>query len=85
MNFNLKNSINQPIELINNKGISLHIKREDAIHPFVSGNKYRKLKYNLIEVKNIKYDGIITFGGAYSNHIIATAYAAKINDLMSIA
>ena len=66
------------------KNIKISIKREDLLHAIISGNKFRKLKYNLIEVKNIKYDGIITFGGAYSNHIIASAYAAKINDLMSI-
>lgn len=57
--------------------VKLFIKREDLLHPFISGNKYRKLKYNLLEFEHKKFDAIITFGGAYSNHIAATAYACK--------
>lgn len=57
--------------------VKLFIKREDLLHPFISGNKYRKLKYNLLEFEDKKFDAIITFGGAYSNHIAATAYACK--------
>lgn len=59
------------------KGLQLFIKREDMIHPFVSGNKWRKLKYNLVEAKNKGIDTLLTFGGAYSNHIYATAAAAQ--------
>ncbi len=56
-----------------NKNVELFIKREDRIHPFVSGNKYRKLKYNLIEAKKQGFKTLLTFGGAYSNHIAAVA------------
>ncbi len=51
------------------------IKREDQIHDFVSGNKYRKLKYNLAEAINKNNICLLTFGGAYSNHIAAVAAA----------
>jgi len=55
----------------------ISIKREDQIHPFVSGNKFRKLKYNLIEAKQQSKNTLLTFGGAFSNHIAATAAAGK--------
>ena len=54
------------------------------IHPHISGNKFRKLKYNLLEAKKQKQTSILTFGGAYSNHIAATAYGASQNGLKSI-
>jgi 1-aminocyclopropane-1-carboxylate deaminase len=57
--------------------ISLTIKREDLIHPFISGNKFRKLKYNLIQAKAENKETLLTFGGAFSNHIAAVAYAGK--------
>lgn len=66
------------------KGVSLFLKREDLHHPEVSGNKFRKLKYNLQEAVFQEYDTILTFGGAYSNHIAATAAAGKLNGLKSI-
>lgn len=53
------------------------MKREDAIHPFVSGNKFRKLKYNLIDFETKGYDSLVTFGGAFSNHIAAVAFACN--------
>lgn len=59
------------------KGLQLFIKREDLIHPKVSGNKWRKLKYNLLKAKEEGYTTLLTFGGAYSNHIYATAAAAN--------
>ncbi|MDI9309950.1 MAG: pyridoxal-phosphate dependent enzyme [Limnohabitans sp.] len=71
------NSIIQKIDLALPYEISLFIKREDLLHPFVSGNKYRKLKYNLVEFEEKGYDSLVTFGGAFSNHIAATAYACK--------
>ena len=71
------NSLNQHINLELPNGISLYIKREDLIHPFVSGNKFRKLKYNLLEAKTQNKDTLLTFGGAFSNHIAAVAYAGK--------
>jgi len=58
-------------------GISLEIKREDLLHPFISGNKFRKLKYNLLQAKAENQETVLTFGGAYSNHIAAVAYAGK--------
>ncbi len=64
--------------------ISLYLKREDLLHPFISGNKYRKLKYNLTAAAAAHYKTILTFGGAYSNHIAALAYAAKINGYTSV-
>lgn len=58
-------------------GCEVFIKREDLIHPHISGNKYRKLKYNIQEAKNQNLDTLLTFGGAFSNHIAATAAAGK--------
>jgi 1-aminocyclopropane-1-carboxylate deaminase len=58
-----------------NSSVKLFIKREDLIHPFISGNKFRKLKYNLLEAKKLNKKTILTFGGAYSNHIAAVAFA----------
>lgn len=57
--------------------VSLFVKREDLIHPVVSGNKYRKLKYNLIEAERQGEKTLLTFGGAFSNHIAAVASAGK--------
>lgn len=64
---------NQFVTQINE--FSITIKREDLIHPLVSGNKYRKLKYNLKYALENKAKSIVTFGGAYSNHLAATAAA----------
>lgn len=58
--------------------LSLSIKREDLIHPFVSGNKYRKLKYNLAKAKTMGCKVLLSFGGAYSNHIAAVASAGEM-------
>lgn len=69
--------MNQSVAIHFPKGISLVIKREDLIHPFVSGNKFRKLKYNLLQAKAEKQSCLLTFGGAFSNHIAAVAYAGK--------
>lgn len=56
---------------------TLHLKREDLLHPEMSGNKFRKLKYNLVEAQEQGKDTLLTFGGAYSNHIAAVAAAGK--------
>ena len=77
-------SLNQAIPINLPKGISLVIKREDLIHPFVSGNKFRKLKYNLLQAKAENQSTLLTFGGAYSNHIAAVAYAGKENGFQTI-
>ncbi|MBT8255011.1 MAG: pyridoxal-phosphate dependent enzyme [Bacteroidia bacterium] len=54
---------------------SLSLLREDQVHSVVSGNKFRKLKYNLEQAKAIGSKTLVTFGGAYSNHLAATAFA----------
>ncbi|TRX38865.1 1-aminocyclopropane-1-carboxylate deaminase/D-cysteine desulfhydrase [Flavobacterium sp. ZT3R18] len=69
--------MNQKITYELPNGISLEIKREDLLHPFISGNKFRKLKYNLLQAKAENQEAVLTFGGAYSNHIAAVAYAGK--------
>ncbi|MEP0214063.1 MAG: pyridoxal-phosphate dependent enzyme [Cellulophaga sp.] len=78
--------LNQQVRLpiLSEKKISLCIKREDTLHPFISGNKFRKLKYNLLHAKEIKATTLLTFGGAYSNHIAATAYAGKENGIKTV-
>jgi 1-aminocyclopropane-1-carboxylate deaminase len=78
-----------PIQQINQEwvraaGIKLFIKREDMNHPHISGNKWWKLKYNLIKATELGHKTILTFGGAYSNHIYATAAAAKQCQFKSI-
>lgn len=70
---NIPNIPNQFVTQIN--GFSITIKREDLIHPEVSGNKFRKLKYNIQEAIAQKHSSLITFGGAFSNHLAATAAA----------
>jgi len=63
--------------LLLQKKIRLFIKRDDLVHPTISGNKWRKLKYNLQEAKAQKKKTLLTFGGAFSNHIHAVAVAGK--------
>lgn len=63
--------------LLSHNNISVFIRREDLIHPFISGNKFRKLKYNLVQAKLENQETLLTFGGAFSNHIAAVAYAGK--------
>ena len=77
MIFKPENSVNQRILLAEESGVELYLKREDLIHPFVSGNKYRKLKYNLIEAQKKGFKTLLTFGGAFSNHIAAVASAGN--------
>ncbi|MGG7661528.1 1-aminocyclopropane-1-carboxylate deaminase/D-cysteine desulfhydrase [Dyadobacter sp. BHUBP1] len=57
--------------------VRLYIKRDDLIHPTVSGNKWRKLKYNLLDARSRGAGAVLTFGGAYSNHLYATAAAGN--------
>lgn len=63
--------------MLDKAGVRLLIKREDLNHPYVSGNKWWKLKYNLEEARRTGKTTLLTFGGAYSNHIFATAAAAR--------
>lgn len=62
--------------LFTEKGLQVSIKRDDMIHPVISGNKWRKLKYLLTEAQNGGENHLVTFGGAYSNHLLATSAAA---------
>ena len=64
--------------------ISVQVKRDDQIDKVISGNKWRKLKYNLLHAKAINAKGIITFGGSFSNHIHACALACKQQQLSAI-
>ncbi|MEP7128682.1 MAG: pyridoxal-phosphate dependent enzyme [Chitinophagales bacterium] len=63
--------------LFEEKHVVVFMKRDDLIHPQISGNKWRKLKYNLQEAREKNYQTLLTFGGAYSNHIYAVAAAGK--------
>lgn len=73
---------NAPIQKIDDPrldkfNLQLFIKREDLLHPYISGNKWRKLKYNLQAAKEQGEETLLSFGGAYSNHIAATAAAGQ--------
>jgi 1-aminocyclopropane-1-carboxylate deaminase len=70
--------------LLTEKGIELHVKRDDLIHPEISGNKWRKLFLNIEKYYDGKYDKLLTFGGAFSNHIAATAKAGKLLGIPTI-
>jgi 1-aminocyclopropane-1-carboxylate deaminase len=78
---NISLEIYSPVQQINNtlfddKGLKVFIKRDDLIHPIISGNKWRKLKYVLQQAQAQNKTHLVTFGGAYSNHLLATAAAA---------
>jgi 1-aminocyclopropane-1-carboxylate deaminase len=67
--------------LLEAQEVSLWVKRDDLIHPSVSGNKWRKLKYNIDRFRQSAKEKLLTLGGAYSNHIAATAAACKILEI----
>ena len=73
-----------PYQQITVEGFEISIKRLDLVHPQISGNKFFKLKYNLLAAQQQGYKKLLTFGGAYSNHIAATAYAAQLFDFESL-
>lgn len=74
--------LDEPV--LQDHGISADVLRLDKIHPVISGNKWFKLKYYLQEAREQQYSSLLTFGGAYSNHIVATACAAQQAGLKSI-
>lgn len=84
--FSTEKSILQEIQIphLVERGIRLLVKRDDLIHPYVSGNKWRKLKYNLEQAFHKKSAGVFTFGGAFSNHLVATAFACREADIPCI-
>ena len=84
MQFDTKNLKTENQFLFTKNNIHVTIKREDLIHPIVSGNKFRKLKYNLLEAKNQTHNKLLTFGGAFSNHIAAVAFAGQENGFETI-
>jgi 1-aminocyclopropane-1-carboxylate deaminase len=61
------------LPILEAKNIQVDVKRDDMIHPFISGNKWRKLKYIIKKASTENCDHLVTFGGAWSNHILATA------------
>ena len=71
-------------DLWQQQNIRLFVKRDDLLHPVLTGNKYRKLKYNIITAKNEQCDTLVTVGGAFSNHIYAVAAAGKIYGFKTI-
>ena len=70
--------------LLDEKKIQLWLKRDDLTHPELQGNKWRKLKYNIAEAQQNQKKYLLTFGGAYSNHLFATAAAGKLFNLKTI-
>ncbi|MEO6758004.1 MAG: 1-aminocyclopropane-1-carboxylate deaminase/D-cysteine desulfhydrase, partial [Saprospiraceae bacterium] len=75
-------SLSSPLQLITDHpgtgiGIRLYVKRDDLLHPTVSGNKWRKLEPVVQLINGQQFTGILTFGGPYSNHLQAVAAAGK--------
>ncbi|MEL6944666.1 MAG: pyridoxal-phosphate dependent enzyme [Bacteroidota bacterium] len=66
------------------KKVQVFVKRDDLIHPIISGNKWRKLKYNLEAAREQNFPTLLTFGGAFSNHIAATAVAGQVFGFQTI-
>ena len=84
MDLNLVDTQKIEAEWLSNQQILLHVLRLDKLHPIVSGNKWFKLKLYIEEACDLQKNTIATFGGAWSNHIIATAFAAREAGLKSI-
>lgn len=80
-------SLHAPLQPFQTKGIegNVYIQRDDLIHPLVSGNKWRKLQYHILYAKKEGKSRLVTFGGAYSNHLLATAAAGAILGLKTTA
>jgi 1-aminocyclopropane-1-carboxylate deaminase len=71
-------------KLFDDNQVNVFLRREDLIHPQISGNKWRKLKYNVSFAIENKKELLITFGGAHSNHIAATAAAGNLYNIKTI-
>lgn len=82
----IKRSFTERFTIINNNktNVMLFVKRDDLIHPEVSGNKFRKLKYNIEKAKAKNCQSVITYGGAYSNHLLAVAAAGLLENIKTI-
>lgn len=72
------------LKFVNDFGYQIALKPEYLIHPIFSGNKYRKLKYNLLEATHQGEKTVLTFGGAFSNHIAAVASAGKVFNFKTV-
>ncbi len=70
--------------LFERRGVELWLKRDDLLHPVISGNKWRKLKYSLQHALSLGADTLISMGGAYSNHLHALAYTGHVLGLKTI-
>lgn len=70
--------------LLQARGVTLKVLRLDLVHPLISGNKWFKLKHNLALALSQGHDTVLSYGGAYSNHLVALAAAAKLSGLRSI-
>ena len=89
MNLDILNIAPSPIELLKEAffdkyGVRVYVKRDDLIHTSVQGNKWRKLKYNLMKIKELNISTLLAFGGAFSNHIHATAAAGQLFGINTI-
>jgi len=73
------------LPILGEKKLSTDVLRLDKIHPLISGNKFFKLRYYLEEATLTGKTAIVTFGGAWSNHILATAAACQLNGFKSLA
>lgn len=71
-------------DIFKEKNIEVFLQRDDLIHPIISGNKWRKLRYNIEKATQLNKTTILTFGGAHSNHLHATAEACRLANLNSI-
>lgn len=80
-------NLHAPLQPLRIKGIEgdVYIQRDDLIHPLVSGNKWRKLQYHILYARKQGKTRLVTFGGAYSNHLLATAAAGAILGLQTTA
>jgi 1-aminocyclopropane-1-carboxylate deaminase len=84
MEFKVTQALTQKIALPFATSVTLELRREDKLHEFVSGNKYRKLKYNLKAARAQGATTLLTFGGAFSNHIAAVAMAGRLYGFKTI-
>lgn len=85
-NMQYENIITQTIaaDFMGSDQVHIDVLRLDLLHPVISGNKWFKLKYHLHDALEKNAEAIATFGGAYSNHIVATAYACNMHDVPGI-
>tara|TARA_R110002050_G_scaffold286088_1_gene436073 strand:- start:16116 stop:17033 length:918 start_codon:yes stop_codon:yes gene_type:complete len=86
MNWPPKKSVSQQLfhPLFEEKGVEVFMLRDDLLHPGISGNKWRKLKYNLLSVAEVGIKTVVTVGGSHSNHIAAVAEAGKVFGFQTI-